>query len=63
MGWIEIFWILGMALGGWLCYRSITQRPELFTKAVLLKSFNTLGWLAIGLIAFIACCIVLLRAG
>jgi hypothetical protein len=63
MGWIELFWILGMALGAWLCYRSIKQRPELYTKKALWQTFNTLGWLAIGLIVFVTGCIVLLRAG
>jgi cell division protein FtsW (lipid II flippase) len=45
----------------WFLVRIVRNQPEAFSKVNLSKSFGTLGWLAIGLIAFIALCILLLR--
>ena len=62
MSWLEIFWILGIFLAAWLCYRTIKGRPELFSMDAALKTMNTLGFLALGLIGFIGICIMLLKA-
>jgi|TARA_X000000950_G_C13719732_1_gene579719 prolipoprotein diacylglyceryltransferase len=62
MNWYEFFWILGIFFAGWLCYRTIQGRPDQFTAKAALKTMNTLGFLALGLIAFIGICIMLLKA-
>ena len=44
-----------------ILYRTVKNRPELFSKENLNKSFLTLGVLALGLIAFIALLVLMLR--
>lgn len=62
MSWGKLFALLGGLLLCWLIFRSIRSNPELFTKANLSKSFMTMGFLALGLIAFIAFGVMLLRS-
>lgn len=45
----------------WMLYRLIKDRPELFSKAALGKSFGTMGWLALALIGGIGLVIMLLK--
>lgn len=52
-GWGQLFYLLGIALAGWMIWRTIKHRPEMFTRANLGKSLTTLGVLALILIAFI----------
>lgn len=59
-----LYQILGLAGAGliiFILYRSIKNRPEQFSKENLNKSFLTMGILAVGLIAFIALLVLMLR--
>ena len=56
--------IVGLACAGliiWGIYRAIKGRPEQFSRANIMKSFSTLGVLALILIAFVALLVVLTR--
>ena len=46
----------------WWLVRRVRANPEVFSKANLSKSMFTMGVLALILIAFIAVCIMILRA-
>lgn len=50
--------MLGLA---WFMYTRARRQPELFARHNLLKSLNTMGILALILIAFIWLCVVFLR--
>ncbi len=63
MNWHLLFYTLVVAALGYMLYRYIRSHPEALSKANLSKSFMTMGLLALVLIAFIALCIILLRAG
>lgn len=59
-----LYQILGLIAAGlilWVLYRSIKGRPEQFSRENLSKSFTTMGFLALILIAFVGFLIVLLR--
>lgn len=60
-GWGEILFFAGILLAGWLLYSRVKASPEMFSSNNIIKSFNTLGILAIILIAFIGFMIFLLR--
>ena len=56
--------ILAIAAAGlliWLLIRVIKRDKGMFTKENISKSFSTMGFLALILIAFIAFCVLLLR--
>jgi hypothetical protein len=53
--------LAAIAILVWM-YFSLKNNPQAFTKENLTKSFGTMGFLALGLIAFIAFCIFLLRS-
>ncbi len=57
----QIMGILAAILIVFLLFRTIKGRPDLFSKANLNKSFLTMGVLAVGLIAFVALLIMLVR--
>lgn len=57
----QILGLIGAGLIVFILYRSIKGQPQLFSKENLNKSFLTMGVLALGLIAFIALLIVILR--
>ena len=61
-GWIILYWI-GLLLMAWLTFRLVKSSPGLFTTKNFLKTSYTLGLLALGLIAFIGVCVLLLRSG
>lgn len=50
----------GMALVFWM-YRTIKNKPNLFTKESFSKSFYTLALLGLGLIGFVYLLILLVR--
>lgn len=59
-----LYQILGLAGAGlivWVIYRNIKGRPEQFSRANVMKSFSSMGMLALILIAFVALLIVLTR--
>lgn len=57
----QILGIIGAGLIIWLLYHSIKNRPELFSRENLGKSFSTMGMLALFLIAFIAFLVYMLK--
>ena len=57
----QIMGIVGAILILFLLYQTIKGRPDYFTKDNMSKSFLTMGVLAIGLIAFVALLIILVR--
>lgn len=57
----QVLGLIGAALIVFLLYRTIKGRPDQFSKENLSKSFSTMGFLALGLIAFVALLILMLR--
>ncbi len=57
----QIMGIAAAVLILFLLYQTIKNRPDYFTKENMSKSFLTMGILALGLIAFVALLILLLR--
>lgn len=57
----QILGILGAVLIIWVLYRSIKNNPTVFSKENFSKSFATMGFLALILIAFIAFLVFMLR--
>ena len=60
-----LYQVLGLVAAGlivWILYRAIKGRPEQFSRENLSKSFSTMGFLALILIAFIAFLVFLLRS-
>lgn len=57
----QILGLLGAGLIIYFLYNRIKKNPEMFSKEQLNKSFLTMGVLAIGLIAFVALLILMLR--
>ncbi len=57
----QILGLIGAGLIVWVLYRNIKGRPELFSRENLSKSFSTMGFLGLILIAFIALLVLMLR--
>ncbi len=60
-----LYQILGLIAGVfivWYLARMIKSNPQMFSKQNFSKSFYTMGILALGLIAFIALLVLMLRA-
>lgn len=57
----QLLALLAAAGLAWLLYKSIKQKPELYSKANLSKSLHTLGFLALLLIGITALLVLLLR--
>ncbi len=57
----QILALLGAGLIIFILYRTIKGRPDQFSKENLSKSFSTMGFLAIGLIGFVALLVLMLR--
>ena len=58
----QVLGILGAGLIIWYLYRTIKGRPELFSRENLSKSFGTMGFLGLMLIAFVAFLVLVLRS-
>jgi len=58
MEWSGVLILILGAIFIWLIYRSVRNKPELFSASNLSKSLMTMGMLALILIAFIALLIV-----
>ncbi len=59
----KIMMLAAAVFMGWMAYRYIKTDKAAFSKANLSKSATTLGFLALGLIAFIALLVIYLRSG
>ncbi|STX27549.1 Uncharacterised protein [Legionella beliardensis] len=57
----QILGLIGAGLIIWFMYRSIKNRPDLFSRENLSKSFSTMGILALILIAFVGLLILMVR--
>lgn len=57
----QVLGLIGAGLIVWVLYRNIKGRPEQFSRENLSKSFSTMGFLAIILIAFVALLVFMLR--
>lgn len=57
----QVLGLIGAGIIIWLLYQMIKGRPEMFTKDNLNKSFSTMGFLGLILIAFVALLVVFLR--
>lgn len=57
----QILALIGAGLAVWLLYRYIRTQPEQFNRDNLMKSFSTMGILAIVLIIFVAFLVVIVR--
>ena len=60
--WYQFLGIVFAGFFAWLLYSQVKSNPEAFSTANFSKSAYTLGILALVLIAFIAFCIMILRA-
>ncbi len=58
----QLLLVVGAGLIIWYLIRTIRSNPGAFSKAMLGKSAYTMGILAVILIAFVAVCIMILRA-
>lgn len=63
MDWYLILYLIVAAMLLWLTYQFVRHNKDTFSWSNFLKTSNTLGILALCLIAFIGFCIVLLRDG
>lgn len=61
MDWAKIMAGIGALLVVWVSYRMFRANPSSFSRKDFSKSFATMGWLALGLIGFIAFCVLLLK--
>ena len=61
MDWTGLLFIIGLCLGIFLLIGMVKRNPDSFKGANIIKGFNTLGILALILIAIIVFCIFLLR--
>lgn len=57
----QVLGLLGAGLIAWLLYRNIKNRPDVFSRENLSKSFSTMGILALILIVFIAFLVFMVR--
>lgn len=61
MNWMALLFLLVAVLFGWLGLRTMRNNPDLFSKESIGKSVQTLGVLALALIAFIAVLVMMLK--
>lgn len=61
MEWGQLLWLAGAGLAAWLLHRALKHNPGQFSAENMIKSLGTMGWLALGLIAFITFCVIVLR--
>ena len=61
--WYSILYLIGAAILVWYGFRTVRNNPTMFSREYIGKSFYTMALLALGLIAFIAFMILLLKNG
>jgi len=54
--------LLGIGLLMWLLYHTVRTNPDTFSKESLSRSFMTMGFLALLLIAVVGFVVIILRA-
>tara|TARA_R110000868_G_scaffold77482_3_gene221818 strand:+ start:248 stop:430 length:183 start_codon:yes stop_codon:yes gene_type:complete len=57
----QLLALVGAGLIGWILYRTVKNKPEQFSRENLTKSFSSMGFLALVLIAFVAFLVILTR--
>ena len=60
----SLYQLLGLVAAGlivWILYRTIRGRPEQFSRENLMKSFSSMGVLALLLIGFVALLVLMLQ--
>jgi hypothetical protein len=57
----QLLALVGAGLIGWILYRTVKNKPEQFSRENLTKSFSSMGFLALILIAFVAFLVILTR--
>ncbi|MAH61681.1 MAG: hypothetical protein CMF42_05290 [Legionellales bacterium] len=62
MDWYILFWFIGAVLAAYFIFSLTKSRPDWFSSKSILKTMNTLGFLALGLIGVILLCVMLLKA-
>lgn len=58
----QILGLLGAGLILWVLYRTIKNRPDQFSRENIMKSFSSMGMLAIILIVFVALLVLMLKS-
>lgn len=61
--WMQLLYLVAAGVLLWFGIRFIRSNPGAFSKENMGKSFSTVGFLTLGLIAFIALLVVLLKHG
>jgi len=61
MDWTKLLAIIAAGLLIWFLIRGIRSNPQMMSKENFAKSFSTMGFLGLGLIAFIAFLVFMLR--
>lgn len=61
MNWMTLLYLVLAGLAAWWAWRTIRNNPNLFSAENIHKSFSTMALLALGLIAFIALLVFLLK--
>ncbi len=61
MDWSAFFYIIGAGFAAWLIYKTIQNKPEMFSSKNFLASSKVLAILALALIAFIGLIVNLLQ--
>lgn len=59
--WMQLLYVVAAGLLIWLGIHFIRSNPTLFSKENMSNSFTTVGFLALGLIAFVALLVFLLK--
>jgi hypothetical protein len=57
----QLLALVGAGLIGWILYRTVKNKPEQFSRENMMKSFSSMGFLALILIAFVAFLVILTR--
>ena len=60
-GWMQLLALVGAGFIVWYAFRLIKRQPGLFSKKNIESSFFTLGLVALGIIAVIAICVLILK--
>lgn len=59
--WYSILFLILAAIVVWISFRTVRNNPAMFSKENLGRAFTVIGLLTLGLIAFIALLVFLLK--
>ena len=62
MEWANLLYLAGVVLVVWVIYRLVRNRPDMFSRVNLGKSFYTMAILALILIVVVGLMIIMTRA-